>query len=245
MTSKHPEGTHGWYEDVNYNPQYGDKHNRVRKEDFSIDGRPWAYRAPNNYNSKSRDASKAQGDDDYNEHSYTWTNPLYDYSFGQVRDAAKTLGIGNVNKEEEVTSIIDHIQNGSKKQEEKKIQTVKKPEPTEKKEDYMVDVTEQEKQSKNFADSLNKSVMGNTPSLSPEAVNPTAGMKADTPAQQKASNMAFNAVNNLKEKGLQLSSKDKTLDQRKPGANDFYDRDAFDEYVSQKKKDDENNEEEN
>ena len=109
----------------------------------------------------------------------------------------------------------------------------------------MVDVTEQEKQSKNFADSLNKSVMGNTPPLSPEAVNPTAGMKADTPAQQKASNMAFNAVNNLKEKGLQLSSKDKTLDQRKPGANDFYDRDAFDEYVSQKKKDDENNEQQN
>lgn len=229
-------------EDKNYNSRYGTKYGRVGKDDFSIDGKSWEYRNPSNFNDGNDRASEAPT---YNKDANSMTNPLYDYSYGQVRDAAKKLGIGNVNDKGEVTSIIDQIQNGSKKQEEEKIQTVKKPEPTEKKEDYMVDVTEQEKQSKNFADSLNKSVMGNTPPLSPEAVNPTAGMKADTPAQQKASNMAFNAVNNLKEKGLQLSSKDKTLDQRKPGANDFYDRDAFDEYVSQKKKDDENNEEEN
>ena len=232
------------FDEDGYNPRYGSTQGRVQKDEFSIDGKSWEYRDPGKYNDSVSDGASKQ-DNDFNRHAYGMTNPLYDYSYGQVRDAAKTLGIGNVNKEEEVTSIIDQIQNGSKKQEEEKIQTVKKPEPTEKKEDYMVDVTEQEKQSKNFADSLNKSVMGNTPPLSPEAVNPTAGMKADTPAQQKASNMAFNAVNNLKEKGLQLSSKDKTLDQRKPGANDFYDRDAFDEYVSQKKKDDENNEEEN
>ena len=229
-------------EDKNYNSRYGTKYGRVGKDDFSIDGKSWEYRNPSNFNDGNDRASEAPT---YNKDANSMTNPLYDYSYGQVRDAAKELGIGNVDDKGEVTSIIDQIQNGSKKQEEEKIQTVKKPEPTEKKEDYMVDVTEQEKQSKNFADSLNKSVMGNTPPLSPEAVNPTAGMKADTPAQQKASNMAFNAVNNLKEKGLQLSSKDKTLDQRKPGANDFYDRDAFDEYVSQKKKDDENNEEEN
>ena len=229
-------------EDKNYNSRYGTKYGRVGKDDFSIDGKSWEYRNPSNFNDGNDRASEAPT---YNKDANSMTNPLYDYSYGQVRDAAKKLGIGNVDDKSEVTSIIDQIQNGSKKQEEEKIQTVKKPEPTEKKEDYMVDVTEQEKQSKNFADSLNKSVMGNTPPLSPEAVNPTAGMKADTPAQQKASNMAFNAVNNLKEKGLQLSSKDKTLDQRKPGANDFYDRDAFDEYVSQKKKDDENNEQQN
>ena len=232
------------FDEDGYNPRYGSTQGRVQKDEFSIDGKSWEYRNPGNYNDSVSDGASKQ-DNDFNRNAYGMTNPLYDYSYGQVRDAAKELGISNVNKEEEVTSIIDQIQNGNKKQEEEKIQTVKKPEPTEKKEDYMVDVTEQEKQSKNFADSLNKSVMGNTPPLSPEAVNPTAGMKADTPAQQKASNMAFNAVNNLKEKGLQFSDKDKTLDQRKPGANDFYDRNAFDKYVSQKKKDDENNEQQN
>ena len=253
MTSKHPEGTHGWYEDVNYNPQYGDKHNRVRKEDFSIDGRPWAYRAPNNYNSKSRDASKAQGDDDYNEHSYTWTNPLYDYSYGQVRDAAKELGIGNVNKEEEVTSIIDQIQNGSKKQEEEKIQTVKKPEPTEPKKPYMVNVTEGEKNSKAYVDAYNSSMMGQGPGLSPNAVNPTAGMKGNTAQESQAAGLATTFKEKIKQDGLQLSQFKQTVqdnkaampDQRVGGSNDYFDKDAYDQYVKNEQEKDKQDEEEN
>ena len=39
------------------------------------------------------------------------TNPLYDYSYGQVRDAAKAVGIKNVDEKKEVNSILDYIQN--------------------------------------------------------------------------------------------------------------------------------------
>jgi hypothetical protein len=37
--------------------------------------------------------------------------PLYDYSFGQVRDAAQALGIKNVNKQREVEDILNYIRN--------------------------------------------------------------------------------------------------------------------------------------
>lgn len=254
MASKHPEGTHGWYEDVNYNPQFGNKYNRVREGDLSIDGRPWAYRAPNNYNSKSRDASKRQGDDDYNQHAYTWTNPLYDYSYGQVRDAAKELGIGNVNKEEEVTRIIDQIQNGSKKQEEEKIQTVKKPEPTAPKKPYMVNVTEGEKNSKAYVDAYNNSMMGQGPGLSANAVNPTAGMKGNTAQESQAAGLATTFKEKIKQDGLQLSQFKQTVqdnkaampDQRVAGANDYFDKDAYDQYVKDEQdKDKDKKEEEN
>jgi hypothetical protein len=71
------------------------------------------------------------GDDgsaeDYgNRNSYEFTNPLYDYSFGDVRDAAKDLGIGNVNDKSEVKQILDRIQNGPTPTEEKKEDKPKK-----------------------------------------------------------------------------------------------------------------------
>lgn len=96
-----------------YNPRIGNIHGRVNSEDFSIDGRSWNYRDPYNQEMiKSQDTlnERARGVQ-INDEAYTIANPLYDYSFGQVRDAAKTLGIDNVDKKKEVKSIINHIQN--------------------------------------------------------------------------------------------------------------------------------------
>lgn len=116
MSSKHAEGTYGWHKEMNYDPRFGDN-GRVGKDEFSIDGKSWAYRDPQRYNAKSRDASKSMGDDDYNEHSHAYSNPLYHYSYGEARDAAKALGIGNVSNKEEADRIIDYIQNGPKQAE--------------------------------------------------------------------------------------------------------------------------------
>lgn len=83
----------------------------VRKKDFSIDGKSWAYRDPSNFNDTGSGRSGEFWEKpDYNRHSYAYTNPLYDYSYGQVRDAAKLEGIKNVNSEEEVEKIIARIQ---------------------------------------------------------------------------------------------------------------------------------------
>ena len=47
------------------------------------------------------------GENRSNPNSYAYTNPLYDYSYGQVRDAATRRS--NVNSEEEVKRIIDRF----------------------------------------------------------------------------------------------------------------------------------------
>lgn len=96
---------------------------RVGKDDFSIDGKSWDYRDPNREtgtnpredrgNIQQRSSIKNQ------DHAYSYSNPLYDYSFGQVRDAAKNLDIGNVDEKSEVKQIIDLIQNGPKTKEKK------------------------------------------------------------------------------------------------------------------------------
>lgn len=96
-----------------YNPRVGTRYGRVKSEDFSIDGRSWNYRDPYNQemiNRQDMNNEKARGER-INDEAYTKANPLYDYSFGQVRDAAKALGIGNVDKGKEVRQIIKHIQN--------------------------------------------------------------------------------------------------------------------------------------
>ena len=43
---------------------------------------------------------------------------LYDYDFGTVRDAAKHLGIGNVDEKKEVRQILKYIQEGRGRKEE-------------------------------------------------------------------------------------------------------------------------------
>lgn len=118
------------FDEEGYSSRHGNTTGRVQKDEFSIDGKSWEYRNPDNYNDSVSDGASKR-DNDFNRHAYGMTNPLYDYSYGQVRDAAKELGIGNVNKEEEVTSIIDHIQSGSKLKEEVKQEPKEKPDPYE------------------------------------------------------------------------------------------------------------------
>jgi len=240
------------FDEDGYNPRYGSTQGRVQKDEFSIDGKSWEYRNPGNYNDSVSDGASKR-DNDFNRHAYGMTNPLYDYSYGQVRDAAKTLGIGNVNDKSEVTSIIDQIQNGSKKQEEEKIQTVKKPEPTEPKKPYMVNVTEGEKNSKAYVEAYNSSMMGQGPGLSSNAVNPTAGMKGNTAQESQAAGLATTFKEKIKQDGLQLSQFKQTVqdnkaampDQRVAGSNDYFDKDAYDQYVKDEQEKDKQDEDEN
>ena len=85
---------------------------------LTIDGRDWDYRDPRNQQMIERhdpdsrySGNSNRGRPKSNPHSYSSTNPLYDYSYGQVRDAAKSLNINNVNSSKEVESIVDRIQN--------------------------------------------------------------------------------------------------------------------------------------
>jgi len=96
-----------------YNPRVGTQFGGVKKEDFSIDGRSWDYRNPyNQAQIDSQNVNREKGRrDTVSENAYSIANPLYDYSFGQVRDAAKAEGIDNVDKQHEVDSIINRLQN--------------------------------------------------------------------------------------------------------------------------------------
>ena len=117
------------FDEEGYSPRYGSATGRVQKDEFSIDGKSWEHRNPGTLNAGYKKGTA--GDHTHNRHASNDWNPLYDYSFGQVRDAAKQLGIGNVNKQEEVTSIIDHIQSGSKLKDETKQEPKEKPDPYE------------------------------------------------------------------------------------------------------------------
>lgn len=95
---------------------------RVDKDQFSIDGRSWDHRNP--YNQRLIDKAnqnREKGRYTVNPNSDKRYDALYDYDFGRVRDAAKQLGIGNVDEKKEVKQILDYIQGGgSKKKEEPK-----------------------------------------------------------------------------------------------------------------------------
>ena len=116
-------------------PTYGRDGNngRVGKKDFSIDGRSWSYRDPRNQRMiDSFNNTREKGQVKYNPKSNPKYDALYDYDFGTVRDAAKALGISNVNKKREVKEILDYIQGGSMakpKEEEPEQQSEPKPEP--------------------------------------------------------------------------------------------------------------------
>lgn len=111
------------FDSPNYNPRYGLKNTgKVREEDFSIDGRSWDYRDPQNADHIRRQRSgwTGRGMDPgrISKKSYEIANPLYDYDYGTVRDAAKALEIGNVDEQKEVDDILEYIQGGSKAKEE-------------------------------------------------------------------------------------------------------------------------------
>ena len=95
-----------------YNPKYGrGSGGRVGKNDFSIDGRSWNFRDPHNQKAiDSQNQNREKGRFSTNQNAYKIANPLYDYDYGTVRDAAKELGIGNVDEKKEVKDIINYIQ---------------------------------------------------------------------------------------------------------------------------------------
>lgn len=81
---------------------------------FTIDGKSFDYRDPKNANtySSSRKADNRYGNfDGGNSNAYEYSNPLYQYSQGRVSDAARALGIGNVNSKKEVNQILGQIRN--------------------------------------------------------------------------------------------------------------------------------------
>ena len=97
-----------------YNPRRGAGNTgRVREEDFSIDGRSWDYRDPYNQNAIDRqNTNREKGRFTTNQNAYEIANPLYDYDYGVVRDAAKELGINNVDEKKEVKQILKYIRGG-------------------------------------------------------------------------------------------------------------------------------------
>jgi hypothetical protein len=106
---------------------------RVDKDQFSIDGRSWDHRNP--YNQRAIDKAnqnREKGRYTVNPSSDKKFDALYDYDFGRVRDAAKELGIGNVNSKKEVRKILNYIQGNSKQKNEEP----KKEEPSQSKPEY-------------------------------------------------------------------------------------------------------------
>ena len=114
-----------------YNPKYGrGSGGRVGKNDFSIDGRSWNFRDPNNQKAIDSQQEGRRHKVTTNQNAYKIANPLYDYDYGTVRDAAKELGIGNVDEKREVKDIINYIQGARK-------QTKSKEEKDDKKDEYV------------------------------------------------------------------------------------------------------------
>lgn len=166
-----------------YNPRVGTRYGRVKKEDFSIDGRSWDYRDP--YNQAQIDKQNNNREkgrrDTVSENAYTIANPLYDYSFGQVRDAAADLGIGNVDKKKEVNQIIKRIQNPTpaaapktKKQKNKK-EDAKLAAPTEPVETVL---SKPAAEANAFVEAHNATTLGNKSPLSGIAASNQAGVSS-------------------------------------------------------------------
>jgi len=87
--------------------------------EFSVDGKSFHYRDPRNKESNDYAIAQRSGDDGSSEdnvskNAYEYTNPLYDYDYGSVRDAAKATGISNINSQEDVDQILKQIRSGGK-----------------------------------------------------------------------------------------------------------------------------------
>ena len=106
-----------YFDDPDYNPRRGaGRTGRVRKKDFSIDGKSWDFRDPYNQRAIDRqNVGRERGQTTINENAQSMTNPLYDYDYGRVRDAAKDLGINNVDSKKEVKEILNYIRGNYKK----------------------------------------------------------------------------------------------------------------------------------
>lgn len=90
-----------------------------KKNSFTIDGKSWEYRNPRNQKFIDQSNSNRRGPrNTVNPHSIEKFDKLYDYDFGAVRDAAKDLGIGNVDEKKEAKRIVKYLQ-GKRKSEPK------------------------------------------------------------------------------------------------------------------------------
>ena len=109
-----------------YSERSGGNRGKVQEDQFSIDGRAFDYRDPRNEREIERaNYGREKGRTVVNPQSSPKFNPLYEYAFGTVRDAARELGIGNVDEKKEVRKILEYIQGGGKKKESKS----EKPQP--------------------------------------------------------------------------------------------------------------------
>jgi hypothetical protein len=81
-------------------------------KDLAIDGKSFNYRDPSDNKDVDYMSGKgpAMSGKTINKDSYQMTNPLYEYSYGQIRDAAKAQGIQNINEKAEVDKILSYIQ---------------------------------------------------------------------------------------------------------------------------------------
>jgi hypothetical protein len=105
-------------ENKRYNPKYG-INGRVNKDEFSIDGRSWNYRDPQNKDSNdyaitARIGDNESAEDNWSKDAKLFANPLYDYSYGEVRDTAADLEITNVNNKKKANQILEQLKGGSK-----------------------------------------------------------------------------------------------------------------------------------
>ena len=77
----------------------------MSSSEFTIDGKSWEYRHPQNYTSTPERGQPR------NSRAYDFTNPLYDFSKGAVRAAGQKLGIQNVDDKNEVKRILNVLNN--------------------------------------------------------------------------------------------------------------------------------------
>ena len=77
--------------------------------ELSIDGRDLAYRDPNNPDMRRTLVDSSDEDYEANPHAYNMMNPLYDYSYGDLRKAGEALNISNVNDKEEVERMLEYL----------------------------------------------------------------------------------------------------------------------------------------
>ena len=87
------------------------------------------------------------------------TNPLYAYSYGQVRDAAKAVGIQNVDEQKEVDSILDYIQNPKTEEPESQEPVEKQPTVKDAKPGPAIDLRQDTAESKQIVDNYNAGLL--------------------------------------------------------------------------------------
>ena len=77
--------------------------------ELSIDGRDLDYRDPNNPDMRKKLMDQSDSEYEANPHAYNMMNPLYDYSYGELRKAGEALNISNVNDKEEVEQMLEYL----------------------------------------------------------------------------------------------------------------------------------------